>query len=186
MLSSMKLSPQNHRALETDLITSHRTRLGPKNIHKVGRDWGIKGHESGRCSSQPQDMYKAALKSGIRWWWYWIRWQGKFVGSRMITLLFSLYGLPITSMCLGQDHIFIQLGPSHPTPPSLSGHPTRTCVGTPPRWEPMWQYPVIVHDCHTTHINCHGMRLAPTWHPHYPSHLKWTWVHIKYHTNVVW
>jgi hypothetical protein len=113
MVSSMKLSPQDHRALETGLITSHRTRLGPKNIHKVGPDWGIKGHESGRCSSQPQDMYKAALKSGIRWWWYWIWWQGKFVDSRMITLLFSLYGLPTTSMCLGQDHIFIRLGLLH-------------------------------------------------------------------------
>jgi hypothetical protein len=30
-----------------------------------------------------------------------------------------------------------------PTPPSLHGLPTRTCVGTLHRWEPLWQYPVI-------------------------------------------
>ena len=133
----------------------------------------------------PKPSIKSSFKSGIRWWWYWIQWQGKFVGSLMITLLFSLYNLPTTNMCLGQDHIFIQLGPAPPTPPSLFALPTRTCMGTPPRWEPMWLYPVTVHDCHTTHINCHGMWLAPTWHPYYPSYLKSTWVHTKHHNNIV-
>ena len=38
----------------------------------------------------------------------------------------------------GLDHIFIRLGPAPPTPPSLSSLPTCTCVGTLPRWEPMW------------------------------------------------
>ena len=39
-------------------------------------------------------------------------------------------------------HIFIRLGPTPPKPPSLSGLPARTCVGTLSYWEPMWQYPV--------------------------------------------
>ena len=37
----------------------------------------------------------------------------------------------------GLDHIFIQLGPAPPTPPSLPGLHARTCVGTLPHWEPM-------------------------------------------------
>ena len=47
--------------------------------------------------------------------------------------------LPTEAIVLrpGLDHIFIQLGPAPPTFPSLSGLPTRTCVGTPLRWEPM-------------------------------------------------
>ena len=46
--------------------------------------------------------------------------------------------------CPRLDHIFIQLGPTPPTPFSLRSLPARTCVGTPPRWEPMWQYPVKI------------------------------------------
>ena len=42
------------------------------------------------------------------------------------------------------DLIFIRLGPTPPTPPSLPGLPARICMGTLPRWEPMWQYPVKI------------------------------------------
>ena len=38
MVSSIKLNPQDHRALKSSLITLHVTRLGPKKIHKVGPD----------------------------------------------------------------------------------------------------------------------------------------------------
>ena len=49
-------------------------------------------------------------------------------------------------------HIFIRLGPTPPTPPSLPGLPAHTCVGTLPRWEPMWQYPItLVIKGHFTH-----------------------------------
>jgi hypothetical protein len=47
------------------------------------------------------------------------------------------------------DHIFIQLGPALPTPPSLPGLPklpAHTCMGTFPRWEPMRQYHDIIYD----------------------------------------
>ena len=49
----------------------------------------------------------------------------------------SLFGL-------GLDHIFIPLGPTPITPPSLPGLPARTCVGTFPRWESMLKYPVKI------------------------------------------
>ena len=42
MISFMKLHPQDHWALESDLITLHVTRLGPKNVHKVGRIEALK------------------------------------------------------------------------------------------------------------------------------------------------
>jgi hypothetical protein len=45
------------------------------------------------------------------------------------------------SSCRKLDHIFIRLGLAPPTPPSLLRRPVRTCMGTLPRWEPMWQYP---------------------------------------------
>ena len=35
------------------------------------------------------------------------------------------------------DHIVIWLGPTPPTPPSLSGPPTRICVRILPHWESM-------------------------------------------------
>ena len=35
--------------------------------------------------------------------------------------------------------------PSHASP-SLPKLPTPTCVGTLPRWEPMWQYPIKITD----------------------------------------
>jgi hypothetical protein len=44
----------------------------------------------------------------------------------------------------GLDHIFISLGPTPPTPPSLSGRVACMWVGTLTRWEPMWQYPVKI------------------------------------------
>jgi hypothetical protein len=44
----------------------------------------------------------------------------------------------------GLDRIFIRLGPAPPTPPSLPHLPACTCVGTPPRWEPMRQYPIKI------------------------------------------
>ena len=37
-VSSMKLNPQDHRALELGLTTLHVTRLGPKKVYKVGLD----------------------------------------------------------------------------------------------------------------------------------------------------
>ena len=40
------------------------------------------------------------------------------------------------------NHICVWLGPAPPTAPSLSGLPARTCVGSLPRGELMWQYPV--------------------------------------------
>ena len=39
--------------------------------------------------------------------------------------------------CPRLDHIFFQLGPTPPMPPSLHGLPAHTYVGTLPRWEPM-------------------------------------------------
>ena len=56
MVSSMKLNPQDHLTLESDLITFHVTRLGLKKVHKVEPDRRFKGHES----SQPQAVYKVA------------------------------------------------------------------------------------------------------------------------------
>ena len=44
----------------------------------------------------------------------------------------------------GLDHFFIQMGPIPPTPPLVPGLPAHTCVGTLPRWEPMWQYSVKI------------------------------------------
>ena len=43
MVRSMKLNPQDHRALESGLTTLHVTRLGPKKVHKVGPDWSEMG-----------------------------------------------------------------------------------------------------------------------------------------------
>ena len=42
------------------------------------------------------------------------------------------------------DYIFIRLGHVFSMSFSLSGLPGRTCVGTPSRWEPMWQYPIKI------------------------------------------
>ena len=41
MVSSMKLNPQDHWALESGFITLHVTRLGEKKVHKVGLDGGF-------------------------------------------------------------------------------------------------------------------------------------------------
>jgi hypothetical protein len=41
MVSFMK-HPRNHRVLESDLVTLHVTRLGPKNVHKMGQIEGLK------------------------------------------------------------------------------------------------------------------------------------------------
>jgi hypothetical protein len=38
------------------------------------------------------------------------------------------------------EHVSIWLGPTPPTRPSLPGHPARTCMGTFPLWELIWQY----------------------------------------------
>jgi hypothetical protein len=38
MVSSMKLNPQDHRALESGLVNLHGTRLGPKKVHTLGPD----------------------------------------------------------------------------------------------------------------------------------------------------
>jgi hypothetical protein len=38
MVSSMKLNPQDHQALESGQTTVHVTRLGRKKIHKLGPD----------------------------------------------------------------------------------------------------------------------------------------------------
>ena len=38
IVSSMKLHPQDHQALELGLITLHLTRLDLEKIHKVGPD----------------------------------------------------------------------------------------------------------------------------------------------------
>ena len=43
---------------------------------------------------------------------------------------------------LGVDHIFIRLGPTPPTPSSLPGPLSYTCVGPPPHLEPMWRYTI--------------------------------------------
>ena len=59
-------------------------------------------------------------------------------------LMKSQYKVPPRVKCPGLDHIFIRLGPVPSTPPSLSGLPVCTCMGTRPRWEPMWQYPVKI------------------------------------------
>ena len=37
--------------------------------------------------------------------------------------------------CPMLDHIFFQVRPAPPTPPSLHGLCAHTCVGTLPRWE---------------------------------------------------
>ena len=37
------------------------------------------------------------------------------------------------------DHIFIRLGPAPPMPLSVPGLLAHICMGTLPRWEPMWQ-----------------------------------------------
>ena len=65
MVNFMKLNPRDHRALESGLITLHGTRLGPKKVHTMGPDRGLKGHESGRCSWWSQAVYKATLKSSF-------------------------------------------------------------------------------------------------------------------------
>ena len=44
----------------------------------------------------------------------------------------------------GLNHICVRLGLAPPTPPSWHGLPARTCVGTPPRWEPISQYLVKI------------------------------------------
>ena len=46
--------------------------------------------------------------------------------------------------CPGLDHICVQLGPTSPMPPSLPNLPAHTHVGSPPRSEPMWQYPLRI------------------------------------------
>ena len=43
----------------------------------------------------------------------------------------------------GLGHVFIQLGPAPPMPPSIA-RLARTCVGTPPCWEPIWRYPIKI------------------------------------------
>ena len=42
-----------------------------------------------------------------------------------------------TNVRPGLDHIFIWLGPAPLPPPLVPGSTARTCVGTPPLWEPM-------------------------------------------------
>jgi hypothetical protein len=49
------------------------------------------------------------------------------------------YGRHAQTLCSGLNHICVRLGPTPPTAPSLPGLPVHTCVGTLPRWEPMWQ-----------------------------------------------
>ena len=66
----------------------------------------------------------------------------------------------------GLDHIFIWLGA---TPPSLPGLPARTCVGTLPHWEPMWQYPVK-----TTNIQVDITFIIPKLNDGVPSHVKYS------------
>ena len=73
-------------------------------------------------------------------------------------------------VCSGLDHIFIGLGPAPATPPSLSGFPARMCVGTLPRWEPMWQYPIII-----THIQVHITFIVPNLIDKVPSLAKEAW-----------
>lgn len=67
------VNPQDHRALKLNLITLHVTRLGMKKVYKVGPDWGLKGHELGRCSGWPKVVYKVTLKGDelMLWklWW---------------------------------------------------------------------------------------------------------------------
>ena len=65
----------------------------------------------------------------------------------------------------GLDHIFIQLGPALATPPSLPGLPTRTCVGTLPRWVPMRLYPVTIKNNQVDIMLIDGA----------PSHAKGAW-----------
>jgi hypothetical protein len=51
-----------------------------------------------------------------------------------------------TNTCLGPGRIFIWLGPTRPTPPSLHGLLVHTCLGTHLCWEPVWRYAVkIIH-----------------------------------------
>ena len=59
MVSSMKLNPQDHRALESGLTTLHVTRLGRKKVHKVPPELRP---QSGQCSGRPQAVYKVALR----------------------------------------------------------------------------------------------------------------------------
>ena len=72
--------------------------------------------------------------------------------------------------CPGLDHIFIRLGPTPPTPPSLPDLPARTYMGTPPRWEPMWQYLVK-----TTNIQVDITLIIPKLINEVPSNTKGAW-----------
>ena len=64
--------------------------------------------------------------SATHWPWNWIKYRA------------LVYACPVL------DHIFIRLGHVPPTARSLPSLLAHTCVGTLPRWELMWQYPVKI------------------------------------------
>ena len=65
----------------------------------------------------------------------------------------------------GLDRIFIRLAPALPTLLSLSSLSACTCVGTPLRWEPMWQQPINI-----TNIQVNITFISPKLIDEVPSH----------------
>ena len=63
----------------------------------------------------------------------------KWCFSSKIRMMWSSRDIHLYHIHMFNSHLCL-VGPATPMPPSLPGLPTRTCVGTLPCWEPMWQY----------------------------------------------
>ena len=67
------------------------------------------------------------------------------------------------------NHICVRISPVCPTHPSVPSLLARCCVGTLPRWEPMWQYPItksiklLWHVKELHRINLGIMKVMSTW-----------------------
>ena len=93
--------------------------------------------------------------------------EGVVVSSCWVSLAQPLWCLGILIKAPGLNHICVRPCPTPPTPLSVPGRLACTCMGTLPRWEPMWQYLVKI-----SNIQVDITFIIPEFLDEVPSHAK--------------